>query len=102
MTEVAPVREAVTVTVLPAATPPITIVGVTSLVKSSEDDTPLSEGVARSGFVDATGATVLIVMLKAALVEETFPAGSVTVDVTLHVPSANDGNSQPKDVTLDT
>jgi hypothetical protein len=91
-TEVEPVREAVTVTVSPAVTPAISIVGVTSFVTSSVDDTPLSEAVARSGFADAVGAIVLMAMLNAELIEETFPAGSVTVDVTLQLPSVNVGN----------
>jgi hypothetical protein len=91
-TEVEPVCEAVTVTVSPAVTPAISIVGVTSFVTSSVDDTPLSEAVARSGFADAVGAIVLMVMLNAELIEEALPAGSVTVDVTLQLPSVNVGN----------
>ena len=101
-TEVSPGLEAVTVTVLPATTPEISIFGVTSFVRLSVEDTPVSDVLARSGFAEATGATVSIVILNAELGEETLPAGSVTIAVTLHVPSVKVNNSQPDEVGVDT
>ena len=75
-----------TVTVSPADPPEPLTVGVVSFVTLSVVDDPVSLTGRRSG-VDAAGAVVSTVIDWAALAGETFPAGSVSVPVTVHVPS---------------
>ena len=87
---------------MPVTTPAISIVGVTSFVRLSVEDTPVSDVLTRSGFAEATGATVSIVIFTAELEAETLPAGSVMVAVTLHVPSVKAGSAQPDEVGLAT
>jgi len=64
--------------------------GVVSPVTSSVLDEPVSEAEMRSGAIaGAVGAVVSTTRLIAGLVDDTFPEVSVTVDVTLHVPSVS-------------
>lgn len=69
------------------------IVGVLSLVMSSVDDEPVSDAAMRSGVNDC-GPVASIVIGSALDAREVFPAGSVRVAVTFHVPSVKVGNVQ--------
>ena len=84
-----------TVTTSPSAAAPIREnVGVTSDVRSSVDDEPLSDAVARSGAVEAVaGAVASITIVIAGPADDSFPAGSVNVAVTDQVPSDKVGRS---------
>ena len=81
--------DAVIVTVLPSGTAPADIAGVLSLVLLSVDDAPRSDAVTRSGADGADGADVSIDNDNADDAAEVFPARSVWVADTLHVPSTN-------------
>ena len=78
---------AVNNTVSPVVVPASARVGVVSDVTSSADDEPVSEAAARSGATGADGAVVSMTRLRAAPADDVFPAASVRVAVTDHVPS---------------
>lgn len=81
-----------TIVEVPAA-PETLMSGVLSDVMSSVDDEPESDDAARSGAPGIEGAVASIVNDNAGVpAKDTFPAGSVSVADTLHVPSANDGD----------
>ena len=92
---------AVTVTMSPEVPPTTENVGVVSLVTLSVSDTPVSDEPSKSGVAGALGADGGLVagvgasmnMLKALLVADTLPAGSVRVAVTFHVPPVSVGKS---------
>ena len=86
LTDVAPF-EAVNVIVSPFDPPEPVIVGVVSEVISSVDDVPVSDAAARSGAPGAAGAEVSTVIGSADPADDWFPAASVTLAVTDHVPS---------------
>ena len=65
--------------------------GPVTFVMLSVDDDPASLDASRSG-ADAGGAVVSTVMDNAELDPDTFPAGSVNVPVTDHVPSVRPDN----------
>ena len=89
---------AVIVMVSPAEPPDADMVGVLSLVALSVDDEPRSDVVARSTAVGAVGAVVSNVTDDAGLVGDALPAGSVTTEVTDHVPAVSPDMAH--DVTL--
>ena len=74
------------VTVSPVVPPVADIVGVLSDVLLSVDEVPVSDEDARSGALGAVGPVVSTTIDNAELADEALPAGSVTVDVTDHVP----------------
>lgn len=82
-----------TVTDAPSSTPGMFTKGVESAVTSSDDDTPVSLEAARSGRVGITGPSVSTVRTVGEEAGDTFPAGSVSVAVTDHVPSVSAGRS---------
>ncbi len=77
----------------PSVAPVIAIAGVLSDVMLSVDDDPRSEAATRSGADGAVGATVSVVMDNEPLVVDVFPAASVSVADTDHVPSVSAGRS---------
>ena len=89
---------AVMVMVSPAEPPDADMVGVLSLVALSVDEDPRSDAVARSTAVGAVGAVVSTVIVSAELAVDAFPAGSVTTEVTDHVPAVTPDMAH--DVTL--
>ena len=82
------------VTVSPVTPPVAENVGVVSVVLLSEVEEPESDAVARSGAAGADGEVASIFTDNAELDVEVFPAGSVTVALTDHVPSVSVGKSQ--------
>ena len=88
--DLTPVR----VTVSPSAAPARDIAGVGSAVTLSVFDEPVSLGGKRSGATAAVGGTLSIVMSRPGPDGEVFPAGSVTVDDMVHLPSVMIGRSQ--------
>ena len=75
--------------------PPVAlIVGVLSLVLLSVEDVPVSDDAARSTPVGADGAVVSTEMGSALDDVDVFPAGSVSVEETFHVPSVSVGSVQ--------
>ena len=75
--------------------PPVTdIMGVVSFVTLSVEDDPVSDDASRSGAEGADGAVVSTVIDNAEPDGDTFPAGSVNVPVTDHVPSVRPDNEQ--------
>jgi hypothetical protein len=82
------------VAVAPALPPDKENAGVVSLVRLSVFDVPESEVARRSGaLAGADGTVVSTTRLIAGLAAEELPAASVTLDVTLHVPSLSIGRS---------
>ena len=82
------------VIVSPLAPPLALIVGVVSLVLLSESDAPESDDANRSTPDGADGGVVSIVIGSADEEVEVFPAGSVNVAETFHVPSVSVGSVQ--------
>ena len=93
VTSVAPARDAVITTTSPVDWPVSENVGVASDVLLSVEDEPVSDDAARS---TASPPTALVSMPTESDVGllVVFPAGSVTEDVIVHVPSLNVGNVQ--------
>ena len=89
----APARDAVITTTSPTTWPVNENVGVVSDVMSSVEDTPVSDAALRSGMRPPTASVSIETESVEALVDE-FPAGSVTVDEIVHVPSLNVGKVQ--------
>ena len=85
---------AVMVTVSPDVPPAAEIVGVVSVVMSSLDDVPVSEAAARSGVDGTAGEVESMIIEREVPAAEVLPAGSVSVALTDHVPSARVGRSQ--------
>ena len=84
-----------TVTVSPVVPPEPDIAGVLSFVLLSVDEVPVSLAVSRSGADEGVaGAVVSSVMAKLVPAADVFPAGSVTVEETVHVPAVSVGRSQ--------
>jgi len=95
---------AVIVAVSPVVPPETLSVGVVSLVTLSVFDAPVSDDASRSGADGADGRLppddegALLVgasmnMLSGGLLADVFPVGSVSVAVTLHVPSVSAAKS---------
>ena len=84
---------AVMVAVSPLVPPVTENVGVVSAVMLSVVEVPVSDAAARSGALGAEGG-VSITSGRAALGVEVLPAGSVSVLVTLQVPSVSAGSVQ--------
>jgi hypothetical protein len=82
------------VIVSPLAPPLALKVGVVSLVSLSESDAPESDDANRSTPDGADGGVVSIVIGSADEEVEVFPAGSVNVAETFHVPSVSVGSVQ--------
>ena len=82
------------VMVSPLAPPVALSVGVLSPVKLSVDDEPVSEGANRSRPVGADGAVPSMVIGSALDDVEVLPDGSVSVELTFHVPSVSVGSVQ--------
>ena len=84
---------ALKVTVSPVVPPVTDIVGVESNVTLSVLDVPESDAATRSGIDGATGAVLSMFIDNGELAGDTFPAGSVNVADTDHVPSVSAGKS---------
>ena len=69
------------------------IVGVLSLVMSSVEDEPESDAARRSGVKDCGPVASMVIGMELEA-REVFPAGSVSVEETSHVPSVSVGSVQ--------
>ena len=85
---------AVTVTASPATAPGTSTLGVVTDVTLSLFDFPVSLTVARSGIPGTGGGVESTTIDSAGPATEMFPAGSVSVAVTVHVPSGIAAKSQ--------
>ena len=91
---VTPPFVALTVTTSPAVPPATLMPGVESAVMSSTLEAPVSEAFFKFGDGGADGGVVSICIDSGELAVDVLPAGSVSVALTLHVPSVSVGRSQ--------